>query len=275
MPAMSASEARRRAPACLVLALTVALAACEGGQLEGETASASASTGQAAGTSPAAASPDARASSDKAAAASGAPAAARFGDRQLDHPDDLQILMLAYRLEGRTPPIDEWAAAQSRVAYADEFKRPALLKEEQERLKGIYDGTADVGRLRMNVNARFGEYDATRGGYYLDAFMPGSTFSFSVQPSPSTRAQQISLQVDNLEELNFWPLDAAAAQDALARNSGLRSVVLDSRFVITGVSQRSDGRVITARLVGYAIGSDHYNKPATFGELRFDATGVN
>ena len=40
------------------------------------------------------------------------------------------------------------------------FKRPALLREEQERLQGIYDGTADVGRLRMNVNARFGEYDA-------------------------------------------------------------------------------------------------------------------
>lgn len=275
MPAMSASDARRRAPACLVLALTVALAACEGGQAEGDTASAStsASTAQASGTSPAAAAPDARVSSDKAVATSGAPAVARFGDRQLDHPDDLQILMLAYRLEGRTPPIDEWAAAQSRVAYADEFTRPALLKEEQERLQGIYDGTADVGRLRMNVNARFGEYDASRGGYYLDAFMPGSAFNFSVQPSPSAGTQQISLQVDNPEELNFWPLDATAAQDVLTRNSGMRSVVLDSRFVITGISRRNDGRVISARLAGYAIGSDHYNRPATFGELRFDAGG--
>ena len=275
MPAMSASEARRRAPACLVLALTVAIAACEGGQQEaGDTPSAPTTQAGGSSSASASASPGAGASTT-AAGASSAPAAARFGDRQLDHPDDLQVLMLAYRLEGRAPPIDEWAAAQSRVAYADEFKRPALLKEEQERLKGVYDGTADVGRLRMNVNARFGEYDATRGGYYLDAFMPGSAFNFSVQPSPSTRAQQISLQVDNPEELNFWPLDAAAAQDVLARNSGLRSVVLDSRFVITGISQRSDGRVITARLVGYAIGSDHYNKPATFGELRFDATGAN
>ena len=275
MPAMSVSDARRRLPTCLVLALTAAIAACEGGQTEaGDTPSAPTTQAGGSSSASASASPGAGASTT-AAGASSAPEAARFGDRQLDHPDDLQVLMLAYRLEGRAPPIEEWAAAQSRVAYADEFKRPALLKEEQERLKGIYDGTADVGRLRMNVNARFGEYDATRGGYYLDAFMPGSTFNFSVQPSPSTRAQQISLQVDNPEELNFWPLDAAAAQDVLARNSGLRSVVLDSRFVITGISQRSDGRVITARLVGYAIGSDHYNKPATFGELRFDATGVN
>ena len=44
---------------------------------------------------------------------------------------------------------------------------------------------------------------------------------------------------------------------------------------LTGISRRNDGRVISARLAGYAIGSDHYNKPATFGELRFDATGVN
>ena len=276
MPAMSVSDARRRLPICLVLIVTVAIAACEGGQQEaGDTPSAP--TAQAGGSSSASASasPATGAASTTVAGASSAPAAARFGDRQLDHPDALQVLMLAYRLEGRAPPIEEWAAAQSRVTYADEFTRPALLKEEQERLKGIYDGTTDVGRLRMNVNARFGEYDATRGGYYLDAFMPGSSFNFSVQPSPSTRAQQISLQVDNPEELNFWPLDAAAAQDVLAGNSGLRSVVLDSRFVITGISQRSDGRVITARLVGYAIGSDHYNKPATFGELRFDATGVN
>ena len=68
---------------------------------------------------------------------------------------------------------------------------------------------------------------------------------------------------------------SAAAQDVLVRNSGMRSVVLDSRFVITGISRRNDGRVISARLAGYAIGSDHYNKPATFGELRFDGKGAD
>ena len=271
MPAMSASDARGRACLLLVLALTVLLAGCEGGQPETGEATAEPATHGAADAAPAKA--GAPAPSRSAASEAGASAAVRFGERQLDHPDNLQILMLAYRLEGRTPPINEWAAAQSRVVYADEFTRPALLKEEQERLQGIYDGTAEVGRLRMNVNARFGEYDATRGGYYLDAFMPGSAFDFSAQPSPSTQAQHISLRVDNPEELNFWPLDAAAAQDVLARNSGTRSVVLDSRFVITGISRRNEGRVITARLAGYVIGSDHYNRPATFGERRFDADG--
>ena len=55
-------------------------------------------------------------------------------------------------------------------------EHPFAAKDEQGRLQAIYDGTADVGRLRLNVNARFGEYDSARGGYYLDAFMPGSVF---------------------------------------------------------------------------------------------------
>ena len=103
--------------------------------------------------------------------------------------------------------------------------------------------------------------------------MPGSAFSFDAQPSPEIQRQRITLQVDNPEELNFWPLDAARAQDVLTRNSGLRSVVLDSRFLITGASRRSEGLVIKARLLGYTIGSDHYNRPATFGEVNFDGQG--
>ena len=270
MPAMYASKSRRYGSVCLALLFAFTLAACEGEQPardvgqtipQPEAADAASPAGTTKAASPAGSVIDATPSED------------RFGDRQLDHPDDLQILMLAYRLEGRTPPIDEWASAQYRVKYADEFKRPSLLKEEQERLQGVYDGTAEVGRLRLNVNAQFGEYDAGRGGYYLDAFMPGSAFSFDAQPSPEIQRQRISLQVDNPEELNFWPLDAARAQDVLTRNSGLRSVVLDSRFLITGASRRSEGLVIKARLLGYTIGSDHYNRPATFGEVNFDGQG--
>jgi len=268
MPAMSASKVRRTVRACMPVALALALAACGGGQKHDEGDAASPATADRAG----AASQAPAVAGASPVEVSGAGPAARFGERQLDHPDDLQVLMLMYRLEGREPPIGEWAAAQSRVAYADEFQRPALLKEEQERLQGIYDSTAEVGRLRMNVNARFGEYDAARGGYYFDAFMPGSQFDFSARPSPSGGAQRISLQVDNPEELNFWPLDAAAAKDVLARNGGQRNVVLDSRFRITGIGRRGDGPVISARLLGYAIGSDRYGNPATFGERRFEPT---
>ena len=270
MPATYASRTCGNHIVCLALLCASMLAACKDEVPARDVEKTMAQQEAADSSSPA---DTTRPASSAGSAADATPPAVRFSDRQLDHPDDLQILMLAYRLEGRTPPIDEWASSQYRVKYADEFKRPSLLKEEQERLQGVYDGTAEVGRLRLNVNAQFGEYDAGRGGYYLDAFMPGSAFSFDAQPSPEIQRQRITLQVDNPEELNFWPLDAARAQDVLTRNSGLRSVVLDSRFLITGVSRRSEGLVIKARLLGYTIGSDHYNRPATFGEVNFDGQG--
>lgn len=257
----------------LASALVLALAGCAGGH--GETA---AKAGDAQGDGQVRAAPAGEAPSTavadaaQAVGASSPPAAASFGARQLDHPDDLQMLMLAYRLEGQRPPIADWAAAQARVAVADEFERPAWLAQEQQRLQEIYDGTAGIGSIRMNVNARFGEYDAGRGGYYLDAFVPGNVFTFEVQPAPNpVRRERITLQVDNREELNFWPLDPAAAKDVLGRNSGQRNVTLDSRLQLTGIHRRSDGRVISARLLGYAIGSDHFGRPASFGERSFEA----
>ncbi|MGR4877062.1 hypothetical protein [Pseudoxanthomonas sp. LARHCG66] len=262
MPMMSASEARNFALAAIVLVLS----AC--GSDEGAPAGNQAAEAATAPPASSSASPKQGAASTSSSTTPAA-ADARYGERQLDHPDDLQILLLSYRLEGREPPIATWAGQQSRVVYADEFQRPALLQDEQGRLQSIYDGTADVGRLRMNVTARFGEYDGARGGYYLDAFMPGSVFHFNAQPSPSERQQRVSLQIDNPEELNFWPLDAAAAQDVLARNGGRRDVTLDSRLRITGINRRSDGPVITARLEGYAIGSEQYGRPVSLGERQF------
>lgn len=265
MPAMSVSDIRASAIAALLLVLS----ACGGSN------DAAVEAPDAATATPAPSSSTAPVAGTTSTSSSTQPAAteARYGERQLDHPDDLQMLLLSYRLEGREPPIATWAGQQSRVVYADEFQRPALLQDERGRLRAIHDGTADVGRLRLNVNARFGEYDSARGGYYLDAFMPGSVFHFDAQPSPAERQQRVSLQIDNLEELNFWPLDAAAAQDVLARNSGLRDVTLDSRLRITGVNRRSDGPVITARLEGYSIGSDRYGRPVSLGDRQFGTGG--
>lgn len=208
------------------------------------------------------------------ATASGAPAAPVLGTRLLSHPENLQMVMLAYRLQGRVPPLAEWAAEQARVKYANEFERAGLLAQETSRLQDVYDATADVGRLRLNVNSRLSEYDAGRGGFYLNAFLPGSSFDFSVQPAPyPVREERVIVSVQDDGELNFWPVDAAAAQQALARNQNMREVLLDSEFVITGVGRRSDSVEITARLLGYGILSSHYDHPVRLGERRFDGAG--
>src|SRR3546814_11675840 len=99
---------------------------------------------------------------------------------------------------------------------------------------------------------------------------PRSTRTDTLFPYPTLFR---SVQVDNEEELNFGPLDAAAAQDVLREAGSTRSVTLDGSFRITGVSQRSDGTTITVRLQRYAIVADRYRNPVVLGELMFDEEG--
>src|SRR3546814_14942041 len=106
------------------------------------------------------------------------------------------MIMLGYRLRGMVPPLAQWAEGQQAVRRANEFERATVLQGERERLQSIYDHTADVGRLRLHVHSQFSEYDGSRGGYYINAFSPGSVFTFSAQPVSGASAQ-VPLQVSN------------------------------------------------------------------------------
>lgn len=269
---MSASDRMMELRVATLVAALCALAACGSDAGPVDQAAPAATAGASTPATPGSAGIAATAATAAQPLAEASPGAAGVvGTQLLSHPDDLQVVMLGYRLRDKVPPIAEWAAAQNVVKSANEFERARILESERERLQGIYDGTAGVGRLRINVNARFSEYDGGRGGYYLDAFTPGSSFNFSAQPAPHPFGrEQVTLQVENTEELNFWPLDAAAAQDALARNNGMRNVVLDSQFRIVGVAQGSGGPVIALRLQRYGIASTRYGQPAVLGERDFD-----
>lgn len=281
---MSVSERNRWAAHVMAVLLLPVLFACGGGEAgEGQVDQGIPGKGSAVAQAAAGTSPGGAQAVDQSAALPARPARPAgpapgigSGSRELAHPEDLQMLLLAYRLEGRTPPIAEWAAVQQRVATANEFDRAAVRDEEQARLQAVYDGTEDIGLLRINVNARISEYDGSRGGYYLDAFTPGSVFTFSARPAPNPfREEAVSLRIDNPDELNFWPLDSAAAQEALAKNNGQRHVTLDSRLRITGINRRSTGAEVTATLLGYSIVSTKYGQPAVLGERRFDGGGRN
>jgi hypothetical protein len=175
---MCGCERRTGRARLLPVPLALLLAACGGGDAPASTAPAGggAVPGRAAGPQPAtpgagAAAPGPATADAGAATATGGVA----GRHELAHPDDLQMVMLAYRLEGRQPPFAEWAAAQPGVRMANEFERADVLRAEQERLRAVYDGTEGVGLLRLNVRAALSEYDGGRGGYYLTAFTPGSS----------------------------------------------------------------------------------------------------
>lgn len=234
-----------------------------------------ASCGSAADSQPATATPDGHATPGADAAA--AAATGGSGTQTLSQPDNLQMVLLGYRLRGQTPPLADWAAGMANPV--NEFQRSEAVSAEQQRLQGIYDGTADIGRLRFNVRAQLSAYDSSRGGYYLSAFQPGSSFSFTTDTVVmnggvrQSRKETVHLLVENEEELNFWPLDAAAAQEVLRRSwLSSRNVTLDSQFLITGVRQRGDGPAITTRLLRYAIvGETSHEQTAVFGERTFDS----
>lgn len=272
---MSGSDARLHRP-LLLAALVALLAGCGGEADPGTSAAAPAADGGAAATDragPAAPGPAVATTPARASAGTAVPAGVP-GDRVLNQPEDLQLLMLAYRLQGRPPPIADWAAANVSAGAVNEFDRPRLLAEETARLQAIYDGTDGAGGVRINVRAHFSEYDGGRGGYYLDAYVPGSSIGFEARPAAYPfRPERVSLAVVNSEELNFWPLDPASARQVLERNGNGRNVVLDSRFRILGAARRGDGWVLDVQLLGYVINSDTYRDNSRLGELRFEGEG--
>jgi len=173
-----------------------------------------------------------------------------FGDNVLSYPDDLQMTMLAYRLTDRAPPLEAWAGEERDVKYADEFTKADKLKAETERLRSIYEATADVGFLQMRLNSQLSQYDSSKGGYYLTAFSPGGSFNFGGK-------EPVSIQLDNMGDAFFWPMDAEQAQEILALTT--RRVSVDAKIRITGTTRRTSGIVIKGDIAEYAIYSERYN----------------
>lgn len=197
---------------------------------------------------------------DKAAetpkAASGKP----LGSKMLTYPEDLQMIMLAYRLRGETPPLERWAAEAQSVRMANEFTRAAALGEEMDRLQGAYDSTADVGLIQMRTSTSFSQYDSNRGGYYIAAFQPGTIYQFDAYQ------EKVALQITNAGDAYLWPLDAAAAQEVLATNLNGRHIFIDATIALTGMERRSTGPYLTGEVLEFKILGSNYAREALLGE---------
>ena len=187
--------------------------------------------------------------------------ASAFGEAVLAYPDDLQMTMLAYRLTGRRPPLEDWAGDDFDVRRADEFSKPQLLQDETARLAAIHDATEDAGFLQYRLRSQLSQYDSAKGGYYLTAFAPGQQTTYSGR-------EQVSVQLENMSEAFFWPMDAQQAQDMLALTN--RNVTIDVKVRITGTSRRSSGIVITGRITDYGLYSEGYNDERLLGRFSLE-----
>ncbi len=202
--------------------------------------------------------PTASAASSSEASPSSAPGV--VGTGTLDYPDNLQLLLLAYRLVGQTPPLEAWAAQAPTVRTADEFSRAAALKAELERLEAIAASTAETGFLKLKTDCNLSEYDAGRGGYYLPAFEPGVSYSFEAY------GEKFALQLGNSADAYLWPLAPDAAREAL-RKAGMRAVDVDMRIAIGRATRRAGGLLIEGRVLDYRVISRQYGNPAQLGAV--------
>ena len=245
-----------------LLPVAIAAAGLFGCGQRAESAGENAGTGEAQatyGAQSADAAPKDKAKKDKDAAKS-APSGA-FGEGVLSYPDDLQMTMLAYRLTNREPPLSEWASEEYEVRRADEFTKADKLKAETDRLAAIYDATEGAGLLQMRLNSQLSQYDASKGGYYLAVFSPGGTFSFDGK-------EPVSVQLDNMSEAFFWPMESEQAQEILAQTD--RRVTVDAKIRILGTERRTSGLVIKGRLLDYAIYSTRYNDERQLAEFSLE-----
>jgi hypothetical protein len=242
----------------LVLAAAGLLSACESS--ETPTAPPAAVYGAAPVVAPA---PAAEPAAVSPTAVASAAATTAVGSQTLDYPDPLQLLMLAYRLAGQTPPIDTWALQASSLISADEFSRPAVLKAEIERLTAVFASTADVGFVRLTTDGNLSEYDAARGGYYLPAFESGIRYEFEAY------REKLGLQVANSADAYLWPLKPDEARETL-KKAGMRTVGVDMKLAIVRASRRSSGLQLETRVLDYRVISRQYGNPAVLGAVQLN-----
>lgn len=183
-----------------------------------------------------------------------------IGSGTLSYPEDMQMILLSYRMRGETPPLEKWAKDNQEVRSANEFNRGQVLQAETQKLNEAYAATGDIGVLKLRTSSTFSEYDSTRGGYYIAAFSPGSVYTFQAQ------SEKVNFQFSNSSAATFWALDAAAAQDILQRNQS-RNVTLDATIALSGIERRSTGPVITGRIVEYTILSTRYGDESVLGQI--------
>lgn len=182
--------------------------------------------------------------------------AAVIGEAVLSYPDDLLVQLLADRLLGIEPPLIEWAAADVAAKSANEFTdRDQLVTEALKPYQELYATTAGVGVLELRVSSQFSQYDGQSKAYYLTALSPGTVLTFS---SYKYRNRSVTLQLENLRQMQRWGMEPDAAEKLLTSNPG-RQLTLDLTIDITGAEMRGSGPQLKGRIRQFDI-YDPYGK---------------
>ncbi len=92
----------------------------------------------------------------------------------VEFPDDAFWRSIGRSLNEGKPDFEVLAKRSARYREANEFSRAAVLEEEISRLTAEYEAFGPDLQVRLRANIRLGDYDASRGGFPISLFTPGT-----------------------------------------------------------------------------------------------------
>ena len=92
----------------------------------------------------------------------------------VEFPDDAFWRSIGRSLNEGEPDFEVLAKRSARYREANEFSRAAVLEDEISRLMAEYEAFGPDLQVRLRANIRLGDYDASRGGFPISLFTPGT-----------------------------------------------------------------------------------------------------
>ncbi|MEL7106280.1 MAG: hypothetical protein AAGM21_10195 [Pseudomonadota bacterium] len=162
--------------------------------------------------------------------------------RTIDNPDDRTVELLADYLAGNTPNFRERALNSIEYRRANEFDKPQVLQDVEDRLRSEFEGFGDVEALQLRVRGDIGQFDAATGVYRISVFKPGTYFPFK---------RGYGLFLDNAADFYEWSLPVAEARK-VREISPRGSVIVELQVTPFGVFP-NDQRRVRGQVIGMKL----------------------
>lgn len=158
----------------------------------------------------------------------------------IENPTDEQVISLYHFLAGDPPNFEDEARKDSRYFSANEFDKPAVLKQIADQKRALYEANADVDLILLRTGSGFGDYNADIGGYQFNIFEPGVYFPFG-------QFRRYGLTMENAADFRDWTMpvaDARALRDEAPRGRLTFEIALRPFGVVSTREQHIRGQIV-------------------------------
>lgn len=183
--------------------------------------------------------------------------AKKSGGRLLRSMDDDTVGWLVLDWLGLEAPINRWAEATVRVGFdgVTEFNRAERIQAATDSIERLRDGARGYDRMRLTLNSRLSQYDATYQEFYVDAFSPRTFITFRPfsRSKPNPLGSGIKLIFTNADDAFVLAMPPEEAEALVARVGPTRQLSIDVEVTIEDVNETSGGAEILARIDRYSL----------------------